>query len=376
MPIKFRCQHCDQFLGIARSRAGAHVDCPRCGNVLRVPGNSTAASHQRGSSTSEDSLVSALSELSALANNTASDDPLPSSTDHTPVALADQAIPFTTYHAVAPVERATPSVPSVEQPAPLTIGDVAGEDANERMTEKDGLAELAALSADYSPGEISPALLDEMRSVSRGTGQTVATLIGGACLLLLGLAGGWYLARSGNDQHLPLLNFTSARERSDESTDTVTIPGDFPGTTAERVVTGTVQYENESRKRLPDAGAFVLILPVKHPGTLLLNSKSLIRGDDHADFKATAAALASLGGRIVRVADDGGFATSIAPESNFVVIAVSQHVSRPDAVPVAAGISNVLQTWFDSPSRLVGLRAATASPLGSDTNQLEFDFQL
>ncbi|HID22034.1 MAG TPA: hypothetical protein EYP14_06490, partial [Planctomycetaceae bacterium] len=38
MPIKFRCKHCRQLLGIARSRAGAVVDCPACGRTIRVPG--------------------------------------------------------------------------------------------------------------------------------------------------------------------------------------------------------------------------------------------------------------------------------------------------------------------------------------------------
>ncbi|MCH8831014.1 MAG: hypothetical protein IID45_15690, partial [Planctomycetes bacterium] len=37
MPIKFRCEHCRQFLGISRSKAGELVDCPTCGRTLRVP---------------------------------------------------------------------------------------------------------------------------------------------------------------------------------------------------------------------------------------------------------------------------------------------------------------------------------------------------
>jgi hypothetical protein len=37
MPIKFRCQHCRQFLGISRAKAGELFDCPTCGWTLRVP---------------------------------------------------------------------------------------------------------------------------------------------------------------------------------------------------------------------------------------------------------------------------------------------------------------------------------------------------
>src|SRR5262245_57683335 len=37
MPIKFRCPHCEQFLGISRGKAGALTDCPSCGRTIRIP---------------------------------------------------------------------------------------------------------------------------------------------------------------------------------------------------------------------------------------------------------------------------------------------------------------------------------------------------
>ncbi|MFO0845735.1 MAG: hypothetical protein U0797_25680 [Gemmataceae bacterium] len=37
MPIRFRCPHCDQLLGIARRKAGAHVRCPSCRRDVAVP---------------------------------------------------------------------------------------------------------------------------------------------------------------------------------------------------------------------------------------------------------------------------------------------------------------------------------------------------
>jgi phage FluMu protein Com len=43
MPIRFRCVHCDQLLGIARRKAGSVVDCPRCRKQLRVPQPEPAA---------------------------------------------------------------------------------------------------------------------------------------------------------------------------------------------------------------------------------------------------------------------------------------------------------------------------------------------
>ncbi len=37
MPIKFRCNYCNQLMGIARRKAGMDVNCPTCNGVLRVP---------------------------------------------------------------------------------------------------------------------------------------------------------------------------------------------------------------------------------------------------------------------------------------------------------------------------------------------------
>ncbi len=37
MPIRFRCQYCNQLLGIARRKAGTKVECPTCHAQVLVP---------------------------------------------------------------------------------------------------------------------------------------------------------------------------------------------------------------------------------------------------------------------------------------------------------------------------------------------------
>lgn len=37
MPIRFRCPHCQQLLGIARRKAGSRVECPACQASVLVP---------------------------------------------------------------------------------------------------------------------------------------------------------------------------------------------------------------------------------------------------------------------------------------------------------------------------------------------------
>jgi hypothetical protein len=41
MPIRFRCSHCQQLMGIARRKAGQLVRCPSCEGEVRVPGESS-----------------------------------------------------------------------------------------------------------------------------------------------------------------------------------------------------------------------------------------------------------------------------------------------------------------------------------------------
>ena len=37
MPVRFRCSHCHQLLGIARRKIGMEVNCPTCHNKVLVP---------------------------------------------------------------------------------------------------------------------------------------------------------------------------------------------------------------------------------------------------------------------------------------------------------------------------------------------------
>jgi hypothetical protein len=43
MPIRFRCQYCNQLLGIARRKAGTRVECPTCHAQVLVPDTSAGA---------------------------------------------------------------------------------------------------------------------------------------------------------------------------------------------------------------------------------------------------------------------------------------------------------------------------------------------
>jgi hypothetical protein len=47
MPIRFRCEHCQQLMGIARRKAGSRVNCPTCGLSVTVPSADAADADAR-----------------------------------------------------------------------------------------------------------------------------------------------------------------------------------------------------------------------------------------------------------------------------------------------------------------------------------------
>lgn len=49
-PLKFRCDRCDQLLGVSPAKAGHRVKCPRCGTGLVVPGPAGQPTADRGTS--------------------------------------------------------------------------------------------------------------------------------------------------------------------------------------------------------------------------------------------------------------------------------------------------------------------------------------
>ena len=68
MPIKFRCVHCRQLLGISRGKAGQPVDCPTCGRTVRVPNLDGRAEpvSAPGMNLNDSSLVQALDALAMI----------------------------------------------------------------------------------------------------------------------------------------------------------------------------------------------------------------------------------------------------------------------------------------------------------------------
>jgi len=363
MPIKFRCQHCQQLLGIARSRASAVVDCPQCGRSLRVPeldGRTRRLPDARSDVKSDSALMSALSELSALGDShaaTQNDDlshavEMPSS-DNTRTAVLNPV----------PQSQAVVAEPMATRPVvPVRIDD---ED-EDPFTLDDSLSELVAFGEDVPATDLSEDLLTEMQQVSHPSNSPLLTIFGCILLLLLGTGLGWWLAHSQ----------ASSGTSTEGPGKIAAAPKNAPAAEVNAVemhgtgVTGTVKYLDATGQMLPDTGALLIQLPSERSGRLKLDARSLLLDNDHPDRVATLAALTSLGGAVAKADDAGQYQLSGRSNGDVLVVAVSRHRQRAADVPTSPDVTDALQAWFDSSSNICGrLSANIATVTGGESRQ-------
>lgn len=370
MPIKFRCRHCEQLLGIAKSQAGALVDCPQCGRSIRVPelDGRTRKMPSRAPQTADDSLMTALSELSALDGG-------------------DQEDEIASVQPVA-VERVTPA--AVERQFAVSAEPIVSPDAIEVETEwpeentepvysdspvavEESLEQLASL--DSGEEAVSSDLLAEMRATRRVSWLTMPSI----ALMLLGLAGGtalgWWLTTAG---FLPFRD-SDASAKSGTHESEVSLPaGDSttpaPGT-ADVVYTGTIEYQDANGRFVPDTGALVLLLPRKRKGDLL-DARPLRNTAGDLEREAVVAALHSAGATLVLAGEEGAYAAPTAAKSDYQLIVISRHVQRPDDIPVATDVIDVLAEWFASPLHVSGRLAIQMASVSKDGRPVDFQFAM
>jgi hypothetical protein len=346
MPIKFRCKHCDQLLGISRSRASAVVDCPRCGRSLRVPeldGRIRRLPDPQSAVKSDSALLSALTELSVLDQ----DDPDSASAD--PAHGAGQGALDADDHIVSLEPTAVSEPVEVEISQAAAVAAKVSFESGEPIAIAESLNELAALEPSSSGGQVSEDVLREMREASRGQHRMTPLLTSGMAMLLLGVCLGWWIGHQTSD----------SADSVDESADERPVPEADPPIKARpagefMTVQGTVEYQDASGRMLPDAGATVLLLPVDRQGTIMLNARSLKRPTGNPDLVATVAALSALGGDVGLADDDGAYQLTSAQSADCMLIVISQHIERPDDVPPALPLVQIADSWFDSANHLFG----------------------
>jgi phage FluMu protein Com len=142
MPINFRCPTCDRTLSIARRKAGSEVQCPKCGNQVKVPAKAgVAVPSNPHKNALENMPLFERADFEALLDPGQSVKPLPRVTP--PKApSAPSAFEFDNQPNASPLVKVSaplPPLPVVLTPKPLPLPENVAESAELEVAEIDGV---------------------------------------------------------------------------------------------------------------------------------------------------------------------------------------------------------------------------------------------
>ncbi len=358
MPIKFRCDHCRQFLGISHNKAGMLVDCPTCGRTIRVPDpeGKVQPMPELKLNFKDSKLATALEELASLGRDDAA-----LAEPEMVVELSDKQTPPKTPSEAAALPIAPPPAPvpirvePVQAPKPIPI-EVHDSRKPAPVASMQELSALANLPTARDPAIEQPVVDLEMplgRAADRhiavkraGTSRIViAVLIG----FIVGFGAGRWDRAAVKDSNGPGEKALVSKDAPVAST---------AGNSKSLAVRGRITFQSDSGERRPDRGSRVLLLPEKRSGTTKLPITGFRATDadtlTDTDSKLAAASLQALGGDVATVDDAGYFESTALPPGTYRILALSHFQRRDDRVPIEPEVKGLLDSYFDKPEQLLG----------------------
>lgn len=350
MPIKFRCEHCRQFLGISHTKSGSLVDCPTCGRTIRVPDPEGFVQPlpELKLNLKDAKLATALEELAMFGQDAA-------------VIEGESAVPVPEGECNPPKLPIAPSAPVpirvepvvVAKPIPIEIYDTQKPAPVASMQE---LATLASQPPPRDPTDEKPIVDVEMtfgqRDVVRASSnRSVTSWIVVASLLsfIVGFAAGrWDRSSVTVPKMVAGPDGKPLVAKSNSPTDAVT--SDKPSA----AVKGRITYQTDSGERQFDRGARVLLLPEKRAGTTKLAVNGFRSADADADGQVAAASLRALGGDVAIVDDAGNFESTALKPGTYRILALSHFQPREDRAAIEPSVKALLESYFDKPEQLLG----------------------
>ncbi|MCA9088048.1 MAG: hypothetical protein KDA90_05360 [Planctomycetaceae bacterium] len=340
MPIKFRCPHCQQFLGISRAKAGNITDCPTCGRTIRIPNlDGTVDALPAPKLNLQDAgLRDALASLASL------DDVAPANESADPQDRLE-SVPFVVpsdsraRDIVEPaiVEAAAIIEPQVEAPPinPPAAPSVARPDA-------DPLAELATQVP--APTTATP---PPRRLRRKGGG---ALLMGAVLIAFLAGMGIGYSIGSAPNKPIPHAEQPEVAATPPANPAKPVAPQAANGRVT---IQGTLTYQTANKQTLSDSDARILIFPQQHPGQVKLPIQGFRAGADPADRRVAEASLQALGGDYT-TADKGGRYVLQLPSGTYHLLLISRYSPRDENAQLIDPVRDLATAYFDRPQLLVG----------------------
>jgi DNA-directed RNA polymerase subunit RPC12/RpoP len=353
MPIRFRCVHCGQLLGIAESKAGKEVDCPGCGRSIRVPaadGGGTPPDDAAGQH--DPHLQAALSQLTTLGTG----EPLTEPPQPVELSAPKLRSPGETATRPKPHSAATGDATEQLKPEPIkrtdssplsdraAASDVAGHWA-------DSIRELSA----QAMTDAAPAAPVPHRHRLLTSGLVVSAL-------LVGLVSGGSLVHVFSDRSRPSESAGTDDAQVDAAADPLPVPDGN-----QSVVEGSISWAAAGRAPAADAGALVLLLPSDRTSRWKLDARPLRSEAPTPDREALVAALQHLNASVQFADQDGHFRVLQRTSGPSQLVIISRHLNQSDAA-LTAQAQDALAHWFSNPAQLVGTLAAKTVPIEDSGN--------
>lgn len=322
MPIKFRCPHCKQFLGISASKAGALTDCPMCGRTVRVPGldGKVAPLPSPELDLGDRGLAQALDALAALESGPA----VIAELETAPKKV--KVVPLAAAPTIEAVPIPSPDVQDITEPAAASGS-------------ADPLRDLASIRPARDP-ETPPRarVFLNKREIVWGAGGLVLGL-------LIGRISAPSVAPSTPEPQAPAV---VAGPKPVEGAPVAVAPEN-----TRRAIEGRVTYITATDETRADAGARVLVLPIKHPAASRIAARSFQAGALAEDSKLAQAAIRALGGDFTSTDAEGRYEVHLGTPGKYRLLIISRYQSRSDS-DLNPDLEAVLKVWFDQPQTLVG----------------------
>ncbi|MDR2116350.1 MAG: hypothetical protein LBP87_08210 [Planctomycetaceae bacterium] len=324
------------MIQIGAQRAGQIVVCPQCGERLTVPAQSVAQA---------ETLYQFLKQKRLAEKNvkTTGNLPLQQSTQQSAKLSAQQSVQQS---AKLPLSKTVPEkkYEEIDEEPNFSLEELDTEDVDRWIKEfwtTQSKENNVVTEQPHTAKPVSPPANTNNETAAMAIRQHETWLLFRTWLIivfLFGLVGGFSLC----------LFINSVRKNISENNNSAK-----PVLSEENVVTGKLYYRGFDGERIPDADAVVMLLPLDRIPTFPISGSGL-RPDDnhHPATEDSIQQIKEIGGMFQRTDADGLFSIQYENKGRYLILMISSHTKRSDAVPDAVTIRE-LKRFFRNPQELL-----------------------